>query len=117
MVLSTAYTTLGFLYGENALAIVEANFVRLSNLGGKNRIRWKDFPIQNIHAASVGTGYASSLLLTSGLAKYHAQCILLKASDPLDKWVETIGHMQPNYISGYRSFHTDLQNSRCASPA
>ena len=92
-----------FLYGENALAIVEANFVRLSNLGGKNRIRWKDFPIQNIHAASVGTGYASSLLLTSGLAKYHAQCILLKASDPLDKWVETIGHMQPNYISGYPS--------------
>ena len=92
-----------FLYGKNALAAVEANFVRLSNLGGKNRIGWNDFPIRNIHVASVGTGYASSLLLTSGLAKYHAQCTLLKASDPLDEWVETIGHMQPNYISGYPS--------------
>ena len=103
-----------FLYSKDAITAIEANFLRLSNLGGKYRISWKDLPIRNIHAASVGTGYASTALLSSGLSKYHAKCIILNTSDPLSDWIERIGDFSPNYLSGYPSCLSllmDLQSS------
>lgn len=92
-----------FVYGRGMMTAIEANFVRLVNRGGMNRIAWPDLPIKNIHAASVGSGYASTLLLTSGLKKYHVNCIVVKASDPLDEWVSKIGAFQPQFLSGYPS--------------
>ncbi len=103
-----------FLYGKGAMTTVEANFVRLCNLGGENRVGFKDLPVQNIHAASVGKGYASTTLLGSGLSGYHGRSLLLKASDPLSKWVKTIGDNSPNFLSGYPSCLSlllELQNS------
>ena len=92
-----------YIYGRDMLTVIQANFVRLVNRGGINRITWSDLPIKNIHAASVGSGYASTLLLTSGLKKYHVQCIVVKASDPLEEWVTKIGDFQPQFLSGYPS--------------
>ncbi|MEE8806955.1 MAG: AMP-binding protein [Lactimicrobium sp.] len=92
-----------YVYGRGMLTAIEANFVRLVNRGGMNRIMWSDLPIKNIHAASVGSGYASTLLLTSGLKKYHVNCIVVKASDPLEEWVRKIGDFQPQFLSGYPS--------------
>lgn len=103
-----------FLYGKHAMTIIEANFIRLSNLGGKNHVGWKDLPIRNIHAASVGEGYASTALLSGGLSKYHADSIILKVSEPLSRWGEMIGDYSPNYLSGYPSCLSlllDLQSS------
>lgn len=103
-----------FLYGKHAITIIEANFVRLSNLGGNNPVGFKDLPIRNLHAASVGTDYASTILLRSGLSKYHAVSTLLKPSEPLSEWVGTIGESSPNYLSGYPSCLSlllDLQKS------
>ena len=94
---------LQFLYSRRAMTMVEANFVRLSNLGGKKRVGWRNLPIRNIHAASVGEGYASALLLTDGLSRYHAKCIVLNASEPLAEWVEKTGDFCPNFLSGYPS--------------
>lgn len=92
-----------FFYAKSAITKTEANFLRLSNEAGNNMVRWTDLPIKNIHAASVGAGYASSTLLIGGLSKYHARCIILNASEPLDEWREKIGDFKPNFLSGYPS--------------
>lgn len=92
-----------FLYSQKALTTVEANFIRLSNLGGKTRVGFRDLPVRALHAASIGDGYASSVLLSEGLSKYHARCLLLNTTEPLGEWPGKIADFQPNYLSGYPS--------------
>lgn len=92
-----------FLYSPGMMTRMEANFVRLSNYGGEQFVGFGDLPIRSLHVASVGRGYASSLLLTSGLAKYHARSVVLDVSQPLQSWRAALGDFQPNFISGYPS--------------
>ncbi len=92
-----------FLYSPGLMTRMEANFVRLSNWGGDHFVGFGDLPIRSLHVASVGRGYASSLLLTSGLKKYHAQSVVLDVSQPLQSWRAALGDFQPNFISGYPS--------------
>lgn len=92
-----------FLYAPQLLTRAEANFVRLSNYGGDHFVGWGDLPIRSLHVASVGRGYASSLLLTSGLRKYHAESVVLDTAVPMESWRATLGGFQPNFLSGYPS--------------
>lgn len=92
-----------FLYSRAALTTVEANFVRLSNLGGNKRVEFRDLPVRVIHTASIGPEYASYVLLSEGLSKYHARCLLLDTRAPLEEWPFMIGDYKPNYLSGYPS--------------
>lgn len=92
-----------FLYSQDMITAVESNFVRLVNRGGDNFVGWGDLPIKSLYAASVGQGYASSLLLLSGLKKYFAKSRIVKAGEPLSTWTATIGNFKPNFISGYAS--------------
>lgn len=92
-----------FLYAPHLLTAMEANFVRLSNVGGSHPVGFGDLPIRSLHVASVGRGYASSLLLTGGLKKYHAQSVVVDAALPLESWPAAIGDFKPNYLSGYPS--------------
>lgn len=92
-----------FLYAPRTLTVMEANFVRLSNIGGSHFVGFGDLPIRSLHVASVGRGYASTLLLTSGLKKYHAQSLVVDTAAPLETWRARIGDFQPNFISGYAS--------------
>ena len=85
------------------MTTVEANFLRLSNLVGETRVGFSDLPIRALHAASIGDEYASSVLLSEGLSKYHAHCLLLDTAEPLNDWIGKIGSYSPNYISGYPS--------------
>ncbi len=92
-----------FVYSKGSVDALESNFVRLSIGGGNNPITLKDFPIKCLHVSSVGSGYASMMLALNGLRSYHAKSIIVKASDPLDQWIDIIGDFSPNYLSGYPS--------------
>ena len=91
-----------FLYSKNALTQVISNFVRLS-LGGNNPIRIGDFPIRALFVASVGEGYASVALASSGLREYHSKSLVLNIKDPYQDWAEKIQQFQPTYVAGYPS--------------
>lgn len=92
-----------FLYSKSAVTALEANFIRLSIAGGKNRMTFGDFPIKSLHISSVGRGYASMLLAQNGLKNYHAQSLIIDAATPLEEWPDIIGGFSPNYLSGYPS--------------
>jgi phenylacetate-CoA ligase len=92
-----------YLYSNDAVTAMEANFVRLSTAGGRYIISFRDFPIRSLHIAAVGSGYASMLILKHGLRDYRCESILIDAGTPLDSWPQKIGTFQPNYLSGYPS--------------
>ena len=91
-----------FLYEKSALDILEANFVRLS-VGGENNIAIKDFPIKSLYVASVGSGYACTLLSLYGMKQYKCKNITINAKEPLSKWKSKIEDYEPCYLSGYPS--------------
>ena len=92
-----------FLYNKKALTILEAHFARLSINGGERSLGLKDFPIKSLYIAPVGSGYASTALATFGLEQYKCKSIIINAQSPLEKWVSTVGHYNPTYLSGYPS--------------
>lgn len=91
-----------FLYDIDALDMIEANMVRIS-IGGKKEIGWSDFPIKVLYVASVGSGYASTVLAMNGIKKYRAKSMVLNAADPIDTWKDKIKNFNPNYLAGYPS--------------
>ncbi|EMT38634.1 Coenzyme F390 synthetase [Thermoanaerobacter thermohydrosulfuricus WC1] len=91
-----------FLYDIDALDMIEANMVRIS-IGGKKEIGWSDFPIKVLYVASVGSGYASTVLAMNGIKKYRAKSMVLNAADPIDTWKDKIKNFNPNYWAGYPS--------------
>lgn len=91
-----------FLYEKKALDILEANFVRLS-IGGENNIAIKDFPIKSLYVASVGGGYACTLISLYGMKQYKCKSIIIDAKEPLSKWKSKIEDYGPCYLCGYPS--------------
>lgn len=91
-----------FLYSEEALIEVVANFVRLS-IGGSNGINLRDFPIKVLYVASVGPGYASVCLAFRGIKEYHAKSLVLNVQEPIKLWKERINKFNPVYLAGYPS--------------
>ncbi|WP_028992267.1 phenylacetate--CoA ligase family protein [Thermoanaerobacter thermocopriae] len=91
-----------FLYDRVALDMIEANMVRIS-IGGKNEIGLRDFPIKVLYVASVGSGYASTVLAMNGIKKYGAKSLVLNVSEPIETWKEKIKNFYPSYLAGYPS--------------
>lgn len=91
-----------FIYNKRALRILEANFARLS-IGGDNSIGIKDFPINSLYIAPVGSGYACTALAIFGMHEYRAKSVIINAQKPLDQWKSIIEGCSPNYLSGYPS--------------
>ncbi|QSZ27949.1 phenylacetate--CoA ligase family protein [Aceticella autotrophica] len=91
-----------FLYDIDALDMIEANMVRIS-LGGKKEIGWSDFPIKVLYIASVGSGYASTVVALNGIKKYRAKSMVINVADPIDTWKDKTKNFNPNYLAGYPS--------------
>lgn len=91
-----------FIYNKKALRILEANFARLS-IGGQNNIGIKDFPIDSLYIAPVGSGYACTALAIFGMHEYRTKSVIINAQTPLSKWKSIIEGCNPNYLSGYPS--------------
>lgn len=91
-----------FIYNKKALRILEANFARLS-IGGQNDIGIKDFPIDSLYIAPVGSGYACTALAIFGMHEYRTKSVIINAQTPLSKWKSIIEGCNPNYLSGYPS--------------
>ncbi|WP_244262313.1 hypothetical protein [Thermoanaerobacter wiegelii] len=68
--------------------MIEANMARIS-IGDKKEIGWRDFHIKTLYIASVGSGYASTVLAMNGIKKYWPESVVLNARGPMYQFIQT----------------------------
>ena len=91
-----------FLYSPEAIALVQANFLRLC-LQGEIPLRWTDLPPRVLFVSSVGRGYASTTLALLGFKSYHARFLILPIEEALSHWPKKLANFTANFLAGYPS--------------